>query len=160
MEFIIAYDIFGCEIALGKGYGRAASPESKEMGKKWFEGTMQGLLDRRRVRSHPVKVVGSVGKNWWLWLNEKAEVVLRTFLSFTPPPPPSFLFFSTLSSISKNVVQVTQQKMRGGKNFSAVDILQRKNAPEIKLNTGRWVVGFIGPRGRASSPCGTLVAIV
>lgn len=61
MEFIIAYDIFGCEIALGKGYGRAASPESKEMGKKWFEGTMQGLLDRRRVRSHPVKVVGRRG---------------------------------------------------------------------------------------------------
>lgn len=65
-----------------------------------------------------------MGKNWWLWLNEKAEVVLRTFLSFTPPP--SFLFFSTLSSISKNAVQVTQQKMGGGKNFSAVDILQEK----------------------------------
>lgn len=57
-EFVMGYDMFGREIALGKEYGRPASPESREMGKMWFTGTMQRLLDAGAVKSHPVKVVG------------------------------------------------------------------------------------------------------
>ena len=56
VKFPIAYEIFGKELELSRGYERPASRESRAAAVRWFK-MFQALLDRGKLRAHPVKVL-------------------------------------------------------------------------------------------------------
>ena len=52
----MGYDIYGKGIALDRGYEREPNLDRNRRGVAWFE-TMQGLVDRGEIRTHPVLVL-------------------------------------------------------------------------------------------------------
>lgn len=55
-EFVMGYEIFGKEVALGGEYGRRADEGKKERAVKWCR-EVQGLVKEGKIRSHPVRVL-------------------------------------------------------------------------------------------------------
>jgi hypothetical protein len=57
-EFIQGLEAFGKEVKLGGNYWRPASSQKHEMAVKLYK-VFQKLLDEKKLKAHPVEVVGS-----------------------------------------------------------------------------------------------------
>ncbi|KAI1506100.1 zinc-binding dehydrogenase [Biscogniauxia marginata] len=57
-DWVFAAEVFGKSISLGQGYERPASPELYQFAVYWYK-VFQGLINEKKIRSHPLRVLGS-----------------------------------------------------------------------------------------------------
>ncbi|KAL1966327.1 hypothetical protein VTN77DRAFT_4680 [Rasamsonia byssochlamydoides] len=55
IDWVMGVTVFGKEIALGEGYYQSPNMEHYQFGLQWVK-TIQGLIDKNALRSHPVRV--------------------------------------------------------------------------------------------------------
>lgn len=60
-EFVMQYEIFGRPVSLSPhdtAYSRVANPGALELGRWWYK-TLEDLLEKKMIRPHPVRKMGS-----------------------------------------------------------------------------------------------------
>lgn len=55
-RFVMGYEVYGREIALGKGYMREGKEEHRSQAARWAE-EVQKLMDAGLIKGHPVEVL-------------------------------------------------------------------------------------------------------
>lgn len=58
-RFVMGYEVYGRQIALGKGYKREGKEEYRSKAARWAE-EVQKLMDASLLKGHPVEVLDGV----------------------------------------------------------------------------------------------------